>query len=705
MSHKQKTIKQKEILKKNKVAFIRQYLKLKQLFTNHHTKLTFFLKSEFTLVKSLNVKLHQNSLPMNRILKNILLLIWKSHLDNLSMCRINIFIIFKPEDSDDVNKVDEIQPEPEKPKDTANRTLNADEIALLSEPEKAEYYLRRHQEIKEVRYKIFSSCNKFCLNVINKGRKSVTSTRGYKLSKRSHKTALEALKQLIIYKIASASAVSLSKNNRNCSKENNENVLSQSISQKFKILSQYIQISQYSYKHYNKFLSIYPSYEIKDTLSMVIIKFIKERKRKRGNEAGAAAFLGTPKASGAGSPTTHKKPKQSTTTTPKNGGQNNLAPPTQNMNTPPAQGQIVAGISPSTQQGQTPPPQQQAAASNAAGQPQQLLPTNSNDTASQQQKKTKQEERKAERDELYRKPFKKSYKQACKDGLTVKIGSIKPNFAMQTEDFITLEIQLTDMADILFDENEDADIDLGDNNLVWYEAKNQETFDFLIEHVPKVIAGDKAEAYKIVTKSSTEYRYFTAFISKNFWKKREILEKRFWRWNKDLRMVNDSGVERKSHCRIVKGGINPIMEINKWLVFKVSFFIKKWTILSVISYGGNQVFKKLNTSLAKILYDVENSIVQYNKKSRTITSYFTKAIFLKCTLSSYLLLKNCYPLFKVIFEMEERLVKPLVLDRKVGREGKFKLSGGTFVQLQRGGMEDLIRQKRAHERGEGASNN
>ena len=59
---------------------------------------------------------------------------------------------------------------------------------------------------------------------------------------------------------------------------------------------------------------------------------------------------------------------------------------------------------------------------------------------------------------------------------------------------------------------------------------------------------------------------------------------------------------------------------------------------------------------------------------------------------------------KVIFEMEERLMKPLVLDRKVGREGKIKLSGGTFIQLQSGGIEDLIKQKRENEKGVGASN-
>ena len=56
-----------------------------------------------------------------------------------------------------------------------------------------------------------------------------------------------------------------------------------------------------------------------------------------------------------------------------------------------------------------------------------------------------------------------------------------------------------------------------------------------------------------------------------------------------------------------------------------------------------------------------------------------------------------FPCCQVVLEMEERLMKPLVLDRKTGREGKVKFSGGTFVQLKGEDIEDLIRQKRQHE--------
>ena len=110
------------------------------------------------------------------------------------------------------------------------------------------------------------------------------------------------------------------------------------------------------------------------------------------------------------------------------------------------------------------------------------------------QKLTKQQERKAEKAELYQKPFKKSYKQAAKDGLTVKIYSTNPDHQMSTEDFVTIEIQLMDFADELFEDN--ADIDLGDNGMspdhyVWYEARNQETYVFLVEYVPKIIPLEK----------------------------------------------------------------------------------------------------------------------------------------------------------------------------------------------------------------------
>ena len=43
-------------------------------------------------------------------------------------------------------------------------------------------------------------------------------------------------------------------------------------------------------------------------------------------------------------------------------------------------------------------------------------------------------------------------------------------------------------------------------------------------------------------------------------------------------------------------------------------------------------------------------------------------------------------------------MKPLIIDRKTGREGKVKFSGGTFVQLQGDEIEDLIRQKRESEK-------
>ena len=125
--------------------------------------------------------------------------------------------------------------------------------------------------------------------------------------------------------------------------------------------------------------------------------------------------------------------------------------------------------------------------------------------------------------------------------------------------------------------------------------------------------------------------------------------------------------------------------------------------MSVFSYGG-VVFSKINAESIII----KKTSVFKKKKFRSFIYVYPKIHqFWNLYINIIFNLLNIKIISQIIIEMEERLVKPLVLDRKTGREGKIKISGGTYVQLMRGGMEDLIRQKRAHEKKEreGAQNN
>ena len=169
-----------------------------------------------------------------------------------------------------------------------------------------------------------------------------------------------------------------------------------------------------------------------------------------------------------------------------------------------------------------------------------------------------------ERQERHKK-IKKTYTQACKDGLTIVIRSSNQT-DLATIDFQTVCLGVTKFLESHFFSGESVGV--GNcgmyKGFIWYEVKNKETQKLFEQYIP-ILPPPPGAVYKyLIGPRDDMHKVFTCFVDQFFWDQRSILERRIRLFTPGIMTkVTENGQDRWAHVKIISGGQDKQREVGQ----------------------------------------------------------------------------------------------------------------------------------------------
>ena len=162
------------------------------------------------------------------------------------------------------------------------------------------------------------------------------------------------------------------------------------------------------------------------------------------------------------------------------------------------------------------------------------------------------------------KKLKKKYSDAIKEGATVVIRSSDKS-DLVTEDFQIINLGVTKF----LEENLMKGINVGVGRggmyqgFVWYPVTNQTTMDLFEKYIP-TLAPPPGKTHKYLLGPRDDlHKVYTCYIDQFYWEQKDVLERRLRLFtpNINLKVKDDSGLERLAHLKIISGGVDKQREI------------------------------------------------------------------------------------------------------------------------------------------------